>query len=97
MSASSTPTEAPSATSARARFAALHRMRDHLGADAHRDAAGARRLERLGYLAADRLVLALARIAELDVEGHIASGELDVARRAGAEEILAGIRIYDRT
>src|SRR5207237_1332479 len=44
-------------------------------------------------LAAKRLVLALARIAELDVQRDVVAGDLDVARRARAEEVIAGIRV----
>src|SRR5882762_1502220 len=43
--------------------AALHGVRHHPGAQAHRDVRGARLLQRLDDLAANRLVLALARVA----------------------------------
>src|SRR5882762_9793932 len=56
---------------------------------------GARLLQRLDDLAANRLVLALARVAELKVERDVVAGELHVARRARAEEVLAGIRVYE--
>src|SRR5882762_10478182 len=120
MSASSTPTEAPSAAKASARFTAVvdlptppfaeatamtflssrvvahavqRGVRHHPGAQAHRDVRGARLLQRLDDLAANRLVLALARVAELEVERDVVAGELHVARRARGYEVLAGIRV----
>src|SRR4029077_19759680 len=38
--------------------------------------------ERLRHLPADRLVLALAGIAELDLERRVVAGELEIAHRA---------------
>jgi hypothetical protein len=41
-------------------------------------------------------VLALAGIAELDVEGDVVAGNLDVAYRAARDEVLGGVRIDQR-
>src|SRR6185295_1259593 len=73
--------------------AALDRVRHDLRGDVDRDVPRARLPERLGHLPADRLELALAGVAELDVERHVLARHLDVAGRARGDEILAGVRV----
>jgi len=73
--------------------AALHGVRHHFGAHHDRRAGCARLLERLDHLAPDRLDLALARIAELELDRDLAAIDLHGAHRARRDEILAGVRV----
>jgi len=74
--------------------AALHGVRHHLAGDADAHVARARQCAELGqHLLPDRVELALARVTEFDVEGHVVAGDLDVFRRTSGDEILAGVRI----
>ncbi len=73
--------------------APLHGMRHDLRAHLDLDRGRAGVLEGLRHLAADRLMLALAGVAELDIERNLVAGHLDVARRACRHEVLAGVRV----
>src|SRR5207237_4230886 len=59
--------------------AALHGVRDDLRSYLDQYRGGARLFQCLRDLAPDRLVLAFARLAELDIARHVGAGNADIA------------------
>ena len=76
--------------------ALLHGVRHHLRTHGDAGARRARPFQRLDHLQADRLELALAGVAEFDLDRDRAGAGLDALYRARGDEILAGVGIDER-